>query len=179
MRPLSRLTAREGEYIFLTVNNNSGEALRRRTEILRLVRGGTVRSQAELRSLLLRRNIAVAQPTLSRDLRELGLARTPTGYAVPAEPGAWAKPASRADALDRVLGQMVLAVQAAGALVIVKTPAAGAHPVARAIDEAALDGVAGTIAGDDTIFVATPDAASARRVERRLRLPLARAVRRA
>ena len=74
---------------------------------------------------------------------------------------------------------MVLAVQAAGALVIVKTPPAGAHPVARAIDEAALDGVAGTIAGDDTIFVATPDAASARRVERRLRLPLGRAVRRA
>jgi transcriptional regulator of arginine metabolism len=161
------------------MNNNSGEALRRRTEILRLVRGGGVRSQAGLRSLLVGRGFAVAQPTLSRDLRELGLARTPAGYAAPAEPGAWAKPASRADALDRILGQMVLAVQAAGTLVIVKTPAAGAHPVARAIDEAALDGVAGTIAGDDTIFVATPDAASARRVERRLRLPLARAVRRA
>jgi transcriptional regulator of arginine metabolism len=178
MGSLSRLTAGVGEYIFLIVNNNPGEALRRRTEILRLVRGGAVRSQAGLRSLLLGRGFEVAQPTLSRDLRELGLARTPTGYAAPAEPGAWAKPASRADALDRVLGQMVLAVQAAGALVIVKTPPAGAHPVARAIDEAALDGVAGTIAGDDTIFVATPDAASARRVERRLRLPL-RAVRRA
>ena len=179
MRSLSRLTAREIEYIFLLMNNNPGDALRRRTEILRLVRGGAVRSQGELRSLLLGRGFVVAQPTLSRDLRELGLARTPMGYAAPAEAGAWARPASRADALDRVLDQMVLAVQAAGALVIVKTPPAGAHPVARAIDEAALDGVAGTIAGDDTIFVATPDAASARRVERRLRLPLGREVRRA
>ena len=152
--------------------------VRRHETILALVRSGAVRSQGQLQRLLRRRGLAVAQPTLSRDLRELGLARTPTGYAAAAEPGAWAKPASRADALDRVLAQMVLAVQAAGALVIVKTPPAGAHPVARAIDEAALDGVAGTIAGDDTIFVATPDAASARRVERRLRLPL-RAVRRA
>jgi transcriptional regulator of arginine metabolism len=161
------------------MNNNSGEALRRRAAILRLVRGGTVRSQEELRSLLEGRGFAVAQPTLSRDLRELGLARTPTGYAAPADSGAFAPPASRADALDRVLGQMVLAVEAAGALVIVKTPPAGAHPVARAIDEATLDGVAGTIAGDDTIFVATPDAASARRVERRLRQPLGGAARRA
>ena len=138
-----------------------------------------MRSQGELRTLLVRRGFAVAQPTLSRDLRELGLARTPAGYAAPAEPGVFSPPAGRADALDRILGQMVLGVEAAGALVIVKTPPAGAHPVARAIDEAALDGVAGTIAGDDTIFVATPDGASARRVERRLRQPLARAARRA
>jgi transcriptional regulator of arginine metabolism len=159
------------------MNNNSGDALRRRTEILRLIRGGAVRSQSELRSLLRGRGFAVAQPTLSRDLRELGLARTPTGYAAPAEPSAFVLPARRAEALDRVLSQMVLAVQAAGALVVVKTPPAGAHPVARAIDEAALDGVAGTIAGDDTVFVATPDASIARRIERRLRLPLGRAAR--
>src|SRR5262245_66570252 len=130
------------------MNNNSGEALRRRSEILRLVQGGTVRSQAALRSLLVRRGFAVAQPTLSRDLRELGLARTPTGYAAPAESGAWAKPPARAEALDRVLSQMVLGVAAAGALVVVKTPPAGAHPVARAIDEAALEGVGGALAGD-------------------------------
>ena len=163
----------------MAMNNNAGGALRRRTEILQLVHGGMVRSQSELRSLLRRRGFAVAQPTLSRDLRELGLARTPTGYTAPAEPSAFVLPARRAEVLDRVLGQMVLAVQVAGALVIIKTPPAGAHPVARAIDEAVLDGVAGTIAGDDTVFVATPDASTARRVERRLRLPLARAARRA
>lgn len=161
------------------MNNNPGGALRRRSEILRLVRGGAVRSQEELRSLLRRRGFAVAQPTLSRDLRELGLHRTPTGYAVPSGPSASAPGARRAEALDRALGQMALAVEAAGSLVVVRTPPAGAHPVARAIDEAELAGVAGTIAGDDTVFVATPDAAAARRVERRLRAPLARPAARA
>jgi transcriptional regulator of arginine metabolism len=161
------------------MNNNSGDGMRRRTEILRLVRGGAVRSQSELRALLRGRGFDVAQPTLSRDLRELGLARTPTGYAAPSEPAAFMSPARRSDALDRVLASMVLSVQVAGALVIVKTPPAGAHPVARAIDEGGIDGVAGTIAGDDTVFVAAPDAGIARRIERRLRRPIARAAERA
>jgi transcriptional regulator of arginine metabolism len=161
------------------MNNNSGDAMRRRTEILRLVRGGAVRSQSELRRLLRGRGFHVAQPTLSRDLRELGLARTPTGYAAPSEPTAFVPPARRSDALDRVLGSMALSVQVAGTLVVVKTPPAGAHPVARAIDEAGIEGVAGTIAGDDTVFVAAPDASAARRVERRLRRPIARDAERA
>ena len=62
---------------------STGEALRRREEILRLVRGHAVRSQEELQSLLRRRGFAVAQPTLSRDLKSLGLVRTPTGYVAP------------------------------------------------------------------------------------------------
>jgi len=161
------------------MNNNPGGALRRRSEILRLVQGGRVRSQEELRALLRGRGFAVAQPTLSRDLRELGLARTPTGYAAPAAPAAFVPAERRADALDRALAAAVLAVEAAGTLVVVRTPPAGAHPVARAIDEAGLPGVAGTIAGDDTVFVATADPAAARRLERRLRRPLQRAARRA
>ena len=161
------------------MNNQSGRALRRRAEILRLVRGRAVRSQQELQSQLRRRGFAVAQPTLSRDLKDLGLARTPTGYAAPPEPSPFVPGARRAEALDRVVSQTVLAVQAAGTLVVVKTPPAGAHPVARAIDEAALPDVAGTVAGDDTVFVATPDPAAARRVERRLRLALARPAQRA
>ncbi len=160
------------------MNNSPGGALRRRSEILRLVEGGAVRSQAELGALLRRRGFRVAQPTLSRDLRELGLHRTPVGYASP--PGPPALPTEgRTAALDRVLGQTALAVLVAGSLVVVKTPPAGAHPVARAIDEAMLAGVVGTIAGDDTVFVATPDTGSARRLERRLRQVLGSVPRRA
>ncbi|MCI0548570.1 MAG: hypothetical protein L0027_14960, partial [Candidatus Rokubacteria bacterium] len=59
-----------------------------------------------------------------------------------------------------------------GALVVVRTPPAGAHPLARAIDEAALPEAVGTIAGDDTVFVAAAEAGAARRLERRLRRPL-------
>src|SRR5262245_36495854 len=155
-------------------NNSPGRgAVRRRNHIIELVRGQAVRSQEELGQLLRRRGIAVAQPTLSRDIRELGLARTPTGYAAPPAPSPFVPAERRLSGLDRVLADTVLSVQAAAALVVVKTPPAGAHQVARAIDEAALPGVVGTIAGDDTVFVATPDVASALRVERRLSSPLA------
>ena len=161
------------------MNTNPGSALRRRTEILRLVRGGPVRSQEELQALLRRRGFAVAQPTLSRDVRHLGLARTPTGYTAPTDASSFVPGDDRAEALDQRLRLSVLAVKAAGTLVIVRTPPAGADPIARAIDEAGLPDVAGTIAGDDTVFVATPGATAARRLERRLRRPLAARARRA
>jgi transcriptional regulator of arginine metabolism len=90
---------------------------------------------------------------------------TPAGAFVPAE--------ARAGALDRVVSEFALSVRAAASLVVVRTPPAGAHPLARALDEAALPEVAGTIAGDDTVFVATTGPAAARLVERRLRAPLA------
>ena len=151
-----------------------GQALRRQAEILRLVRGKAVGSQYELGRLLRRRGFPAAQPTLSRDLHDLGLARTPTGYAVPGMATVFAPAARRAGTLERVLAEAALSVRAAGTLVVVRTPPAGADPMARAIDEAALAGVAGTIAGDDTVFVATASLAAARRLERRLRRPLAR-----
>jgi transcriptional regulator of arginine metabolism len=151
-----------------------GQALRRQAEILRLVRGGAVGSQRELGRLLRRRGFAAAQPTLSRDLADLGLARTPSGYAVPPALALLAPGARRAGALDRVLAEAALSVRAAGSLVVVRTPPAGADPMARALDEAALAEVVGTIAGDDTVFVAAASAAAARRLERCLRRPLAR-----
>ncbi len=148
-----------------------GEAGRRRREILALVGGGGVRSQEDLQRRLRRRGIAVAQPTLSRDLKTLGLAKTPTGY-VPTPAGAFVPAETRTAALDRAVDEFVLSVRAAASLVVVRTPPAGAHPLARALDEAALPEVVGTIAGDDTVFVATPGPAAARLVERRLRAPL-------
>ncbi len=157
------------------MNIQSGTGLRRREEIVRLVRGHAVRSQEELQGLLRQRGFAVAQPTLSRDVRSLGLARTPTGYAAPPEPSPFVPSERRDAALDTALAQSALSVQAAGTLVVIKTPPAAAHAVARALDGADLPGVVGTIAGDDTVFAATPDAAAARRLERRLRAPLAAA----
>ena len=145
---------------------------RRRAAILELVRAHAVRSQEELQQLLRRRGFAVAQPTLSRDLKDLGLARTPTGYAASMPPSPFVPEARRGAALDRVLAHSVLDAQAAGTLVVVKTPPGEAHPVARAVDESALPGVVGTLAGDDTVFIATPNPAVALKVERRLRAPL-------
>ena len=150
-------------------------SLRRQEAIVDLARSGTVRSQAEFQQLLRKRGIVVAQPTLSRDLRDLGLAKTPRGYLVPhASVAQFAPAATREAKLQRALRGSALSVQAAGSLVVVRTPPAGAHPVARALDEAELAGVAGTIAGDDTVFVATPSDSTARTLARRLAASLER-----
>jgi len=145
-----------------------GAAGRRRHEIARLVRRGPVLSQDALQQALRRRGIRVAQPTLSRDVRRLGLVKTPAGYVAPDAPAP--RPAA-ADGLGRALRDLALSVRPAGSLVVIRTPPAGAQPVARALDEADLADVAGTVAGDDTVFVATPDAATAARLARRLAAP--------
>jgi transcriptional regulator of arginine metabolism len=149
---------------------------RRRDEILRIVRQSTVRSQDELLAVLRKRGFEVTQPTLSRDLRELGVAKSPVGYVAP---GAMAGPAATAisfaapDVLETRFEQLVrdavIAAETAGNLCVIRTPPASAQPVASAIDAAQLEDAVGTIGGDDTIFIAfrTPTAAAAfaRRVQ--------------
>ena len=154
------------------INSAPRGGLRRRNEILKLVRGGAIHSQEELQRQLRRQGVAVAQPTLSRDLKALGLAKTPGGYVAPPAPG-FAPAAARREALERALRGFAISVRAAACLVVLRTPAAGAHPLARALDEAELDEVVGTIAGDDTVFIATPGASAAARLERRFRAALA------
>jgi len=155
-----------------TPGARGGDGGRRRRAILALVGHGGVRSQEDLQRRLRRRGIAVAQPTLSRDLKALGLAKTPAGYVAPSG-GAFVPAEAREGALARAVGEFALSARAAGSLVVIRTPPAGAHPLARALDEADLPDVVGTIAGDDTVFVATPGPAAALRLERRLRAPLA------
>jgi transcriptional regulator of arginine metabolism len=156
--------------------SQQGDVLRRRDEILALVRGHSVQSQDELLSLLRKRGFAVTQPTLSRDLKELGLAKTPSGYVAPADMAAAPSPVlsfvpreSREERLNQLLRSSVLHVEAAGNLVVLRTPAAAAQPVASALDAASLDGVLGTIGGDDTIFVALRTPADADSLARRIR----------
>ena len=154
---------------------NMNSAAARREAILQIVKDeGPVPSQDELRKALRERGWRVTQPTLSRDLRELGLPRTPAGYVAPDDlggRGVQGVPLSPADLREEKLGQrlrlFLISVRRAGTLVVVKTPPGGANAVARAIDEAAFSDVVGTLAGDDTIFVAGATIAAARRLERR------------
>ncbi len=155
------------------MNIHSGaSALRRRDEILKVVREEAIHSQEELQRRLATRGFRVAQPTLSRDLRDLGLAKTPNGYVAPDAGGSF--PAAlptrdqRETRLDRVMRAYVRSVAAAHTLVVLKTPPAAAHPVGLAIDEAELPGVVGSVAGDDTIFLATPSPEAAGRLAARL-----------
>jgi transcriptional regulator of arginine metabolism len=149
--------------------------LRRHETILALVRSSVVRSQGQLQRLLRRRGLAVTQPTLSRDLRDLGLAKTPRGYVAPeGAPGRFSPPPRRDMRLGRALRGFALSVRPAASLVVVKTPPAGAPPLARALDEAGLPEAIGAIAGDDTIFLATRDERTARALARRLAASLTR-----
>lgn len=162
-----------------------GATMRRRDEMLRIIREAEVRSQDELQRLLRHRGYRAAQPTLSRDLRELGVAKGPSGYVLPAAAPAPALLAPTPifentglrgeEKLLRAVREYVLSVEPAGALVVLRTPPADASPVARAVDEAALTEIVGTISGDDTIFLAVRSVAAAARLARRLQAAIATA----
>ncbi len=152
---------------------SAGESTRRKDEILRIVRETTVHSQDEILAALRKHGFKVTQPTLSRDIRDLGLAKTPSGYIVPGEVVApvvsFTPREVRETRLEHLIRDTVLSAEAAMNLVVIKTPAAAAQPLASAIDFGDVEDVLGTVGGDDTIFVAfrTPNAAAgfARRVQ--------------
>ncbi len=132
----------------------------RHQRILDLVKAGRVSSQESLRALLERENFRVTQSTLSRDIKELELVKGAGGYRLPGENGT---SASRQN-LEKAISQNLLRCTAARNLVVVRTPAGHAHALAVAMDTTDLDGVLGTVAGDDTILLVTPDDESARQV---------------
>jgi transcriptional regulator of arginine metabolism len=126
----------------------------RHEAILAVVREQPVSTQAELADALRRRGHDVVQTTVSRDIAELGLAkvRAPSGRLVYAPPGA--PDADRLRALALAVRRFAHSIEAAGTLVVVRTPPGCANALAQAMDAAEHPGIAGTVAGDDTIFVA-------------------------
>jgi len=144
--------------------------VQRRARIAALVSSHQVWSQQALASLLKRREgIDVTQATLSRDLTEMGLVKGANGYMLPGSTPAL--PAeSREAALGGALRQHLVSVTRGGTLVVLKTPSGHANSLAIELDRAGLSGTLGTIAGDDTIFVAAKDsdaaASLARTIER-------------
>lgn len=146
--------------------------LQRREEILRIIREETVSSQQEILDLLESRGFEITQPTLSRDLRELGVAKTPEGYVVPGEISGAVTPftprVSREERFESTVQDLVISAVVSGSMVVLRTPPAEAQPVARAVDEAKMQEVAGSIGGDDTVFVAMTSAAAARSFEKRI-----------
>jgi transcriptional regulator of arginine metabolism len=141
----------------------------RQEAIVNIVREQTVHSQDELLAILRKRGFRVTQPTLSRDIRELGLAKTPAGYVVPGDLASVTPIVSftpremREERLDQLLRDSVIFAEGAGNLVVLKTPPAAAQPVASALDSTPPEDALGTVGGDDTIFVAFGHPASATR----------------
>jgi transcriptional regulator of arginine metabolism len=138
----------------------------RRTAIVRLLRGSPVRRQQELVRLLKREGHAVTQSSVSRDLRELGVMKHSDGYVLPES----AETASRTQDNFSTVAQFVREVRTAGtSITVVKTTIGSAGSVAAAIDKAGWSEVAGTVSGDDTIFIATADGRAQTRVLEQLR----------
>lgn len=135
--------------------------------LLEIVRGRSIRTQEDLAAALARQGIEASQVTLSRDLRELGVVKTPEGYR---EPETIVAPTPE-ESLQRVLRTFVVSIQPAGNLVVVRTNAGAAGPVALALDRSGRDEIVGTIAGDDTIFVATESTGAAKGLARSLAEP--------
>ena len=134
--------------------------LRRQRVIAELLRSGALASQEEVTERLSAAGFSVTQATVSRDLDQMGAVKVKKGgalrYMLPDEIGDsdWA-----AQRLGRVLAQWVLSIEPAGPLLVLRTPPGSAHIVGVAFDQAKLEEVAGTICGDDTLFVAVRDGA--------------------
>ena len=125
---------------------------RRQRLIVDWLRAGEVGSQEELVARLAIAGLAATQATVSRDLEAIGAVKARSGYVL--EEGRGAPSDAR---LGRILAEWVTDIITAGPLIILKTPPGSANLVANAIDAVRLETIAGTIAGDDTIFVALAD----------------------
>jgi transcriptional regulator of arginine metabolism len=140
----------------------------RQSAILQLVRSERIPSQERLRELLEGAGFQVTQATLSRDLRSLGVVKVAdenghTHYAVPADV------VDPTPALAQLLPALYVKTEGVGTLLVVKTLAGGASPLASALDHQGWDEeVAGTIAGDDTILVIARSPGARRRVQERI-----------
>ena len=143
----------------------------RQQAITRLIGQRAVGNQPQLLDLLAGEGITATQATVSRDLDELGVikVRVPGGQTAYALPALETDRLVPLDQLRRVLGEWVGDVAVSANLVIVRTPPGCAHVVASALDRSGLDGLLGTVAGDDTLLCVATEGSSGRQLSDRLR----------
>ena len=134
----------------------------RQGQILKLIRAKRILTQDDLaRELKESTGIQATQVTLSRDIRDLGLLKTPQGYRQVAEtPGG--------PAFETAISEFLQDARVAQNLIVLRTSPGNANALAVALDKQAWPEVVGTLAGDDTILVVTPDANTAVKLRQRL-----------
>ena len=126
----------------------------RQATIGRLIGEHEVTSQPQLIELLAAEGIDATQATVSRDLDDIGAikVRVPSGNSVYAIPEFAPDRLAPAEQLRRVMGEWVADVACSGNIVVLRTPPGCAHVVASALDRSRIDGLLGTVAGDDTLM---------------------------
>jgi len=137
----------------------------RRWALRALLSEQVVSSQAQLARLLAGQGFRVTQATVSRDLRAVGAVKTRLAdgtmrYTWDSAP----QPPNAREVLAITLATYAKSVTPSGNLVVVKTPPGAAHVVAAAIDDSALDGILGTVAGEDTMLIVADEATGGRAV---------------
>lgn len=137
----------------------------RQGQILKLVSHQQIHTQEEIAQKLAKLGVPATQVTLSRDIRELGLAKTAQGYQ------RLAAPTPAGPTLATILSEYLLDIRDAQHLLVLKTPPGHASTLAAALDRAAWPELAGTIAGDDTVLAIAPNLRTAARLKRRLLRP--------
>jgi transcriptional regulator of arginine metabolism len=140
----------------------------RQAAILAFVDQEPFRNQQMLQRRLRALGFRATQATLSRDIKELGLVKRASDGAYQRAQQEPANPEAAAATLERVVGQYLTRIDRVDQLVLVRTGAGQAQPVALAIDRAGLPEVAGTIAGDDTVLVVVRSARHAEALVRHL-----------
>ena len=131
----------------------------RQRAVLDVLKHGSIASQEDLQRHLRRRGFKVGQATLSRDIRDLNLAKTPQGYTLAqGEHGV----SAALPPVSRLVREFVLDIRTAQNQLVIKTIVGSAQPVAAALDETDWPELVGTIAGDDTILIVCPDKEQAR-----------------
>jgi transcriptional regulator of arginine metabolism len=142
----------------------------RQRAIRDLVEQRPIRTQQELAAALRERGFRATQATVSRDVAELGLGKGTregrSAYVLPAR--LRDAEVSGEDRLRRLIADVPAEFHIADLLLVIKTLPGSAHAVAAALDRTRWPEIVGSIAGDDTVFVATPDRAAVRRLRDRL-----------
>lgn len=133
----------------------------RQGQILKIIRDKEIYTQDELARELGQVGIQTTQVTLSRDMREIGLVKTPDGYRqLPTE--------ASGPQLADVANEYLLDIRVAQNLVVLRTSPGNASPLAVAVDREELPEVIGTVAGDDTVLVITLDSETADRFRKQM-----------
>lgn len=137
----------------------------RQEQILKLVRSRPFYSQSELAEALRANGVETTQVTLSRDLKELALVKTPAGYAEMETGSA----SSSAQELVHILQNFVRDIRRAQNLLVLKTDPGAAQTVAVTLDSEEWEELVGSLAGDDTVLLICEDDRHSRAVEEKLR----------
>ena len=134
----------------------------RRSKAIALIKAGKIASQSDLVQELKKAGFSVTQATASRDLEEIGAVRGRDGYHLTE---------SDSDSMARSLplpSELILSVESSANLAVVRTPPGGAQLLASSLDHSGIEGIIGTIAGDDTVLVVSRKASGGAELAREL-----------